>query len=52
MGSDTLFLEHITKAKEMYLKGQRMVFHYTEPIDRVYLKEIEEAKMMQKKHDK
>ncbi|MBK8627904.1 MAG: hypothetical protein IPN86_20790 [Saprospiraceae bacterium] len=52
MGNDSLFTEHITKAKEMYLRNQKMVFHYTEPIDRVYLKEIEEAMMMQQKDDK
>jgi len=48
MGNDSLFSEHITKAKEMYLRNQKMVFHYTEPIDRVYLKEIEDAMLREK----
>jgi tetratricopeptide (TPR) repeat protein len=52
MGNDSLFTVHITKAKEMYLRKQKMVFHYTEPIDRVYLKEIEDAMMIKKKADK
>jgi tetratricopeptide (TPR) repeat protein len=52
MGNDSLFTEHINKAKEMYLSNQKMVFHYTEPIDRVYLKEIEDAMMIDKKADK
>jgi tetratricopeptide (TPR) repeat protein len=52
MGNDTLFNEHIAKAKEMYLRNQKMVFHYTEPIDRVYLKEIESAMEVQKDDNK
>ena len=52
MGNDSLFSEHITKAKEMYLRNQKMVFHYTEPIDRVYREEINQALMGQKKADK
>jgi len=52
MGNDSLFSEHIAKAKEMYLRNQKMTFHYTEPIDRVYLKEIEDAMMIDKKADK
>jgi tetratricopeptide (TPR) repeat protein len=43
MGNHALFSEHIVLAKEMYLKSQKMVFHYTEPIDRVYLEEINDA---------
>ncbi|MBK9734239.1 MAG: hypothetical protein IPO92_04435 [Saprospiraceae bacterium] len=43
MGNTTFFSEHITKAKDMYLRNQKMIFHYTEPIDRVYLEEINQA---------
>ena len=49
MGNIALFHDHVSKAKEMYLRNQKMVFHYTEPIDRVYLKEIEDAMMKLKK---
>jgi tetratricopeptide (TPR) repeat protein len=52
MGKTPLFKTHITKAKEMYLRNQKMVFHYTEPIDRVYLKEIEDTMMPQEGRDK
>jgi len=52
MGNDSLFNEHITKAKEMYLRNQKMVFHYTEPIDRVYLEEINQALIGNEKADK
>lgn len=52
MGNDSLFIEHITKAKEMYLRNQKMVFHYTEPIDRVYLEEINHVLIGNKKADK
>lgn len=52
LGNVTLFSEHITKAKEMYLRNQKMVFHYTEPIDRVYLKEIEDAMLVDKEGGK
>lgn len=52
MGNDSLFTEHITKAKEMYLRNQKMVFHYTEPIDRVYLEEINQALIGNEKADK
>jgi len=52
MGNITLFSEHITKAKEMYLRNQKMVFHYTEPIDRVYSEEINQALMGKEKADK
>lgn len=52
MGNIALFSDHIIKAKEMYLRNQKMVFHYTEPIDRVYLKEIEDAMMKPKKNNK
>lgn len=52
LGNDSLFTEHIIKAKEMYLRNQKMVFHYTEPIDRVYLKEIEKALLIVKEGDK
>lgn len=52
LGNITLFSEHITKAKEMYLRNQKMVFHYTEPIDRVYLKEIEDAMLVDKEGEK
>lgn len=51
MGNHSLFSKHIAKAKEMYLRNQKMTFHYTEPIDRVYLKEIEDAMMIDKKAD-
>ena len=43
MGITDLFTTHITKAKEMYLRNQKMIFHYTEPIDRIYLKEMDKA---------
>ena len=43
MGNDLLFNKHIAKAKEMYIQNKKMYFHYTEPIDRVYLAEIEDA---------
>ncbi|MBP9197606.1 MAG: tetratricopeptide repeat protein, partial [Saprospiraceae bacterium] len=43
MGNTDLFTTHITKAKEMYLRNQKMIFHYTEPIDRVYLEEMDKA---------
>ena len=43
MGNTDLFTIHITKAKEMYLRNQKMIFHYTEPIDRVYLEEMDKA---------
>ena len=43
MGITDLFTTHITKAKEMYLRNQKMIFHYTEPIDRVYLEEMDKA---------
>lgn len=49
MGNDSLFSEHIAIAKKMYLRNQKMIFHYTEPIDRVYLEQIEEALTRQKK---
>lgn len=52
MGNDSLFSENITKAKEMYLRKQKMVFHYTEPIDRVYLEVINQVLMRQEKADK
>jgi len=47
-GDNALFLERITKAKELYLSNRKMVFHYTEPIDRVYLEEINHALFLQK----
>lgn len=43
MGNTDMFTIHITKAKEMYLRNQKMIFHYTEPIDRVYLEEMDKA---------
>lgn len=43
MKNNNLFIEHITKAKELYLKGRKIVVDYTQPIDRVYLTEIEAA---------
>ena len=43
MGNTHLFTTHITKAKVMYLRNQKMIFHYTEPIDRIYLEEIDKA---------
>jgi len=43
MRNTLLFTIHITKAKEMYLRNQKMIFHYTEPIDRIYLEEIDKA---------
>jgi len=43
MGNTHLFTTHITKAKEMYFRNQKMIFHYTEPIDRVYLEEMDKA---------
>ncbi len=43
MRNTLLFTTHITKAKEMYLRNQKMIFHYTEPIDRIYLEEIDKA---------
>ncbi len=42
-GDKNLFLQHITKAKELYLSNRKMTFHYTEPIDRVYLEDINKA---------
>jgi len=52
MGNVALFSEHIAKAKEMYARNQKMVFHYTAPIDRVYLEEINMALKWQEKGDK
>ena len=48
MGNTILFSDHINKAKEMYQRSQKMVFHYTEPLDRVYLEEINQALMLKK----
>jgi tetratricopeptide (TPR) repeat protein len=48
MGNTTLFSDHMNKAKEMYQRNQKMVFHYTEPLDRVYLEEINQALMLKK----
>ncbi|MBK9566819.1 MAG: hypothetical protein WAT22_04240 [Saprospiraceae bacterium] len=40
LAQSDLFLQHMTKAKELYLSNRKMVIIYTEPIDRVYLEEI------------
>ena len=40
LAQSDLFLQHMTKAKELYLNNRKMVIIYTEPIDRVYLEEI------------
>ncbi len=46
-GDNALFLEHISMAKELYMSHRKMVLHYTEPIDRVYLEEINHALLLQ-----
>ncbi len=36
------FKEHLKKSKEKYLKGERLTDPYTIPMDKIYLKEIED----------
>lgn len=43
--SDDLFNSHIIKAKEMYLSNQKLAIDYTEPVDRIYLEDINLAMM-------
>ena len=42
MGNIIEFTEQMNIAKKMHISGKKMTLHYTEPVDRVYLSQIEE----------
>lgn len=43
LGQKDQYRQSLTRAKELYLNGQKVMDHYTTPYDKIYLEDIEQA---------